>query len=84
MAREIPLDPALLDRFVAVELEPHPLAEQIADLVEALPEMDRAVVVCLIWGRMTKVETAAMLGVSRSYVHKIWRRAIAKLRQEDL
>ena|GEM_PF-7064224 len=51
-------------------------------MVESLPELDRAVVECLVWGGMTKVECAELLGISRSYVHKIWRRARGVLREQ--
>ena len=81
MAREIPVDPAHLarrpDEGAAL---PGPDRARIIDAVEALPEMDRAVVECLVWGGMTKVEGADTLGISRSYVHKIWRRARDRLR----
>lgn len=81
MAREIPVDPAHLARRPAESDDlPDPERDRIVDAVEALPEMDRAVVECLVWGGMTKVECAETLGISRSYVHKIWRRARDKLR----
>ena len=81
MAREIPVDPAHLARRAAEGFAmPDPERDRILDAVEALPEMDRAVVECLVWGGMTKVECAETLGISRSYVHKIWRRARDKLR----
>tara|TARA_B100000287_G_scaffold180524_1_gene170571 strand:+ start:3707 stop:3958 length:252 start_codon:yes stop_codon:yes gene_type:complete len=75
MAREIPIDPAHLERRASVVEIDLDNKESIIEAVEALPEQDRAVVECLIWGGMTKVECAELLGISRSYVHKIWRRA---------
>ncbi len=82
MAREIPVDPAHLDRRASVDDQDDESRELIADLVESLPELDRAVVECLVWGGMTKVEAAELLGISRSYVHKIWRRARGVLREQ--
>jgi DNA-directed RNA polymerase specialized sigma24 family protein len=49
------------------------------DVVEGLPEIERAVVECIIWGGMSKVEAAKTLNVSRSYVHKVYRRAKERL-----
>ena len=80
MAREIPVDPAHLDRRAAVAPDLGFAIDEIVEIFEALPDLDRAVVECLIWGGMTKVEVSKMLGISRSYVHKIWRRAREDLR----
>ena len=82
MAREIPVDPAHLDRRPAGSEQHDESRDWVADLVESLPELDRAVVECLVWGGMTKVECAELLGISRSYVHKIWRRARSVLRNQ--
>lgn len=75
MAREISVDPILFSHLSDLDQEHHPDADRIIDAVEALPEMERSIVECIVWGRMSKVEAAATLGVSRSYVHKVWRRA---------
>ena len=84
MAREIPVDPAHLERRPAEAAVVDPNRTLIVTLVEGLPELDRAVVECLMWGGMTKVECAELLGISRSYVHKIWRRARDRLRTDLL
>ena len=82
MAREIPVDPDQLSRRPAVEGSAHNENEFLIDAVDNLPEPDKSVVECLVWGGMTKVEVAEVLGISRSYVHKIWRRARETLRQQ--
>ena len=75
MAREIPVDPEHLARRPASEAQRSEKQEAIVDAVEELPELERSVVELLIWGGLTKVEVAEHLGISRSYVHKLWRRA---------
>ena len=82
MAREIPGDPDQLSRRPAIENPIKNNNEALLDAVEDLPEPDKSVVECLIWGGMTKVEVAEALDISRSYVHKIWRRARETLRQQ--
>ena len=58
MAREIPVDPAHLARRAAAGgALPGPDRDRIVDAVEDLPEMDRAVVECLVWGGMTSSST---------------------------
>jgi RNA polymerase sigma factor (sigma-70 family) len=56
--------------------------ERIKDAVENLPEDERTVVECLVWGSMTKVEVAEMLGRSRQSVHDVYKRAVVSLRAE--
>jgi len=80
MAREIPVDPAHLARRAYEDGLPSPERDRVAELVEELPDLERSVVECLVWGGMTKVECAELLGISRSYVHKLWRRARERLR----
>ena len=82
MAREIPVDPGHLDRHEAIEPKYDPTWEPLVDAVEELPELERSVVELLIWGGFTKVEAAEMLGISRSYVHKLWRRARGLLKDK--
>lgn len=82
MAREIPVDPDQLSRRPAIEEFANQPDETLLDAVDNLPEPDKSVVECLIWGGMTKVEVAEVLDISRSYVHKIWRRARETLRQQ--
>ncbi len=79
MAREVSVDPVLFSHLSDPEQERHPDADRVVDAVEELAPLERAVVECIVWGRMSKVETAEALGVSRSYVHKVWRRAKEKL-----
>ena len=85
--KEIPFDPGLIDDpWVFDEipgldfptLDPE-TAERIKTAVEALPKDERAVVECLVWGQMTKVETARLLGRSRQSVHDVMKRAYATL-----
>lgn len=80
MAREIPVDPAHLARRAHEDGLPAPERDRVAELVDELPDLERSVVECLVWGGMTKVECAELLGISRSYVHKLWRRARERLR----
>ncbi len=86
--KEIPFDPDLiddpwvfneipgLDEFSSLDPE---TIEQIKTAVESLPKDERAVVECLIWGQMTKVETGRLLGRSRQSVHDVMKRAIVTL-----
>jgi DNA-directed RNA polymerase specialized sigma24 family protein len=83
--RELPYDPSLIDdpwwhKVPAGDppLDPE-VVERIKDSVEALPEDERAVVECLIWGQMTKVEVAEMLGRTRQWVYEVEKRALAML-----
>ena len=82
MAREIPVDPDNLDRHPASEATRDSTWEPLVDAVEELPELERSVVELLIWGGLTKVQAAEMLGISRSYVHKLWRRARGLLEEK--
>ncbi len=85
--KEIPFDPGLIDDpwlfedIVEVDLsllDPE-AAERIKTAVEGLPEDERAVVECLVWGQMTKIEAAALLGRSRQSVHDVMKRATKSL-----
>jgi len=82
VAREIPVDPENLARKASIEAEAKESQDGLIDAVEALPELERAVVELLIWGGYTKVEAAKMLDISRSYVHKLWRRARGILKEQ--
>ena len=82
MAREIPVDPDQLARRPAIEDSDKSPDQTLIEAVDNLPEPDKSVVECLIWGGYTKVEIAELLGISRSYVHKIWRRARETLKQQ--
>ncbi len=86
--KEIPFDPDLIDDpwvfdeipgFDEVSLLDPETIEQIKTAVEALPKDERAVVECLVWGQMTKVETGRLLGRSRQSVHDVMKRAIVTL-----
>ena len=88
--KEIPFDPGLIDdpwTFSEIPglsqdtMDPE-LADRIKDAVEALPEDERAVVECLVWGQMTKIETGRLLGRSRQSVHDVMKRAIKMLVKE--
>lgn len=83
--RELTFDPDLFDDgFFAeafVEDGDSDLAERIKDAVEALPEAERDVVECLMWGQMTKTATAELLGRPRQSVHDAWLRAVDTLRE---
>ncbi len=88
--KEIPFDPELIDDpwvfdeipgFADVPMDPK-MALRIVDAVESLPEDERAVVECLIWGQMTKVEVAETLGRSRQSVHDVAKRAYEKLAKQ--
>lgn len=86
--KETPVDPALIDDpwlFGPGVEDPGGLdwntIELIKDAVEDLPEIERAVMECLFWGQMTKVETAAALGITRQTVHDAERRAKPKLQK---
>ena len=83
--KELPFDPALIDdRWIfdlpvpSSDFDPN-VAERIKDAVESLPQIERDVIECLVWGQMTKVEVAETLGVSRQTVHDVYRRAALKL-----
>ncbi len=88
--REIPFDPGLIDDpWVFDEIpglsEPvfdPEFAERIKDAVEGLPKDERAVVECIIWGQMTKIETGRLLGRSRQSVHDVFKRALVTLAKE--
>ncbi len=89
--KEIPFDPGLIDDpWVFSEIpglsEPSTmdpeLADRIKDAVESLPKDERAVVECLVWGQMTKIETGRLLGRSRQSVHDVMKRAIKLLVKE--
>ncbi len=88
--KEIPFDPGLIDDpwvFDKIPGLPDPafdpeLAERIKDAVEALPKDERAVVECLIWGQMTKIETGKLLHRSRQSVHDVFKRALITLAKE--
>jgi|TARA_B100000470_G_scaffold221959_1_gene214181 DNA-directed RNA polymerase specialized sigma24 family protein len=82
MAREIPVDPHNLDLRADITPGYDPTWDLLVDEVEELPELERSVVELLIWGGFTKVEAAEMLGISRSYVHKLWRRARGLLKEK--
>ncbi len=86
--KEIPFDPDLIDDpwvfdeipgFDDVSLLDPETIEQVKTAVEALPKDERAVVECLVWGQMTKVETGRLLGRSRQSVHDVMKRAIVTL-----
>jgi len=84
--REIPFDPAILVDLAVVDYEDddperQEILDRIASEVEALPGSERGVMECLVWGRMTRVEAARHLNLSRSYVHKLEQRAKAVLRE---
>ena len=89
--KEIPFDPGLIDDpwvfdeipglSEPTQLDPK-LVDRIKDAVEALPEDERAVVECLVWGQMTKIETGRLLGRSRQSVHDVMKRAIKTLTKE--
>jgi DNA-directed RNA polymerase specialized sigma24 family protein len=82
MAREIPVDPHNLDLRADSTVKYDPTWDTLVDAVEELPELERSVVELLIWGGFTKVEAADTLGISRSYVHKLWRRARGLLKEK--
>lgn len=82
MAREIPVDPHNLDLRADSPVKYDPTWDTLVDAVEELPELERSVVELLIWGGFTKVEAADTLGISRSYVHKLWRRARGLLKEK--
>lgn len=76
--REIPYDPDVLADIMPAHVdEPTDQSrlDRIMEAVEALPDNERAVVEYIIWGRMSKADTAVALGFHRSYVHKLWRKA---------
>ena len=53
--------------------------DRFHDLVEALPEDERAVVDCLFVGELTQEETAQVLGVSLRTVKRRWQSARIRL-----
>ena len=79
MAREISVDPVLFSLLSDLDEEQHPDSDRIVDAVEGLDEPEREVVERIVWGCMSKVEVAEALGVSRSHVHDVWRRAKGRL-----
>tara|TARA_R100000152_G_scaffold17740_1_gene9384 strand:+ start:30 stop:293 length:264 start_codon:yes stop_codon:yes gene_type:complete len=81
--RETPIDPDIINSvFTAPVQKEHPYRESLINLVESLPENHRNVVELIVWGQMTKVDVAKKLGFSRSYVHKIWKTAKERMRDE--
>ena len=88
--KEIPFDPELIedpwifDTIPGLEPDdqlPAELVERIKTAVEDLPGDERAVVECVVWGQMSKVEVAETLGRSRQSVHDVLGRALVKLRK---
>jgi RNA polymerase sigma factor (sigma-70 family) len=62
------------------ELDPA-IVERIKDAVEALPDDERAVIECLVWGQMSKVEVGELLGKTRQFVYEVEKRAHQMLRE---
>ena len=81
--REIPVDPTRLNSwFGSPTSASYFLTEQVRDVLDRLPEQQRDVVELMFYGRYRKVEVAEQLGLSRSYVHKLWLRARETIREE--
>lgn len=85
--RELPHDPALLDDpwwFGGLGDDPTGLdpaiVERVKDAIEALPHDERAVIECLFYGQMSKVEVAELLGRTRQYIYEVEKRAQEMLR----
>ena len=79
--REIAFDPSRLAEMSAIASgeENQALHDHIIDAVEALPSPMRDVVECVVWGRMSMIETATILNLHRSYVCRLWEKAQATL-----
>ena len=56
--------------------------DKLVAAVEALPEAERRVVEMVIWERVPKERLPALLGRSRSWVYRVWGRALELLRAE--
>jgi len=81
--REIIVNPEIINSVFSHEHEQdHPQKEHLIDLVESLPDNHRDVVELIVWGKMTKVAVAKQLGFSRSYVHKIWKSAKERMKDD--
>lgn len=72
------------DGYLRADADDDPLSpelvELIKDAIDELPEPDKSVVECLVYGQMTKTEVARLLGRSRQSIHDVWLRALDTLR----
>lgn len=85
LRREIDFDPKILEAEEAAlplvgDLGPE-MVERIRDAVEALPEPERSVIECMVWGGERQIEVADRLGFSRSYVRRLFLRAQELLKE---
>lgn len=83
--REIDFDPEILDKEedslpLVGDLDPETV-ERIRDAVEALPEPERSVIECMVWGGERQIEVATRLGLSRSRVRRLFLRAQEQLKE---
>lgn len=81
--KETLIDPDIINSVFTEKIQQdHPQKDVLIDLVESLPRNQRRVVELIVWGQMTKVAVAQQLGFSRSYVHKIWKTAKERMKDE--
>lgn len=83
--REIDFDPKILEAEedtlpLVGDLAPE-VVERIRDAVEALPEPERSVIECMVWGGERQIEVASRLGFSRSHVRRLFLRAQETLKE---
>jgi len=91
---EFVVDPASLESIVIYEDHYFQVdgteTDWILEAVDALDEPRKSVVELIVWGRLSKAETARQLGCSRQHVHTLWadaqqilREALHEMLQED-
>ena len=80
------VDPAMLEELLIHEDHYfHVEATETDWVLEAVDELDeprKSVVELIVWGRLSKAETARQLGCSRQYVHTLWADAQATLQEK--
>jgi RNA polymerase sigma-70 factor, ECF subfamily len=62
--------------------EESPLATQVLDLVEHLPQKNREIVKLIVWERLSHSEAASVLGCSTNAVTIRWHRSLVYLRRK--
>jgi DNA-directed RNA polymerase specialized sigma24 family protein len=81
--REIAYDPQSINEMSYTIDDPddnhEAIYRRVRDAVDAMEGPARDVVECLMWGRMTKIECANLLGMARSTVNKLWTEATKEL-----
>lgn len=79
-------DPLLLDVLLWGPLDDKErdpaLREELMELVDKLPEMERRVMEGLFWEQLSRRELGRQMGISRARVKTLLERGLAKLSEE--